>query len=256
MITDFPHRVGKSTSPWSENLFKVNKKEQKLDSAKQATFHTFVMKAMFLCKRARPDIEPVVGFLLTRTKEPNTGDWRKLLKMMAFLNETMEDILTLMADDLGALYWYIDAAFAVHKDMRSHTGSIFSLGYGVILSSSTKQKVNTRSSTEAELVGVDDKISKILGTKRFLEWLGFEVKLNVIYQDNTSSMKLEENGLASTGKRTRHFDIKLFYVTDLIGRSEVQVEYCPTDIMVADYMTKPLTGRKFQQFRRLIMNLP
>jgi hypothetical protein len=125
----------------------------------------------------------------------------------------------------------------------------------MIVSDSTKQKVNSRSSTEAELIGVDDRISKILWTKRFIEYQGFKVKLNIIYQDNTSTMRLENNGKASSGKRTRHFDIKYFYVTDLIGRDQVEVIYCPTDDMLADYMTKPLTGSKFHYFRDLIMNL-
>ena len=133
-------------------------------------------------------------------------------------------MLTLEADDTNTLTWYINAAFAVHGDMKSHTGAIFTMGKGAILSSSTKQKVNLRSSTESEIIGVDDKISKVLWMKRFLEWQGFAVKLNIIYQDNTSSMKLEENGKASSGRRTRHFDIRYFYVTDLVGRKEVKIE--------------------------------
>jgi hypothetical protein len=129
------------------------------------------------------------------------------------------------------------------------------LGSGAIQSISTKQKVNSRSSTEAELISVDDAIGKILWTKMFLEAQGFEVKANVVFRDNQSSMKLEANGKASSGKRTRHFNIKYFYITDLIQRGEVQIEYCPTDDMLADYMTKPLTGVKFKQFRNKIMNL-
>jgi hypothetical protein len=67
-------------------------------------------------------------------------------------------------------------------------------------------------------------------------------------------MKLEENGKRSSGKRTQHLEIKYFYITDLINRKEVSIEYCPTDKMVADYMTKPLTGKKFFEFKRIIMN--
>ena len=81
------------------------------------------------------------------------------------------------------------------------------------------------------------------------------MKLNIIYQDNTSTMKLQKNGKLSSGKRTRHFDIKLFYITDLIDRDEVEVRYCPTDEMIADYMSKLLVGAKFQRLRDLIMNL-
>ena len=68
-------------------------------------------------------------------------------------------------------------------------------------------------------------------------------------------MKLELNGKSSSGKQTRHFDIKYFFITDLIGCGLVKVEYCPTDLMIADYMTKPLLGEKFHVFRQAIMNL-
>jgi len=81
------------------------------------------------------------------------------------------------------------------------------------------------------------------------------VKVNVNYQDNTSTMKLVQNGKASSGKGTRHFDIKMFYVTDLIHWDEFILKYCPTDDMIANYITKPLVGNKFKVFTDEIMNL-
>jgi hypothetical protein len=107
---------------------------------------------------------------------------------------------------------------------ESYRSDVYDGYKGAIIGSSTKQKVKSRSSTESELTGVDDKISRVLWTKRFLEWQEFLVKLNIIYQDNTSTIKLERNGKESSGKRTRHFDIKYFYVTDLISRDEVEIE--------------------------------
>ena len=77
----------------------------------------------------------------------------------------------------------------------------------------------------------------------------------VIYCDNQSSMKLEMNGKASSSKRTRHFNIKYFFITDLIKNGEVSIECCPTGAKIADFMTKPLTGLKFQLFRKAIMNM-
>jgi hypothetical protein len=128
------------------------------------------------------------------------------------------------------------------------------LGAGMITSISTKQKVNTRSSTESELVAHDDVVSKILWSKQFIEAQGFTVNANIVYRDNTSAMKLKENGEASSGKCTRHFDIKYFYITDLIKRNEIQIVYCPTEEMIADYMTKPMVGAKFAKFCNIIMN--
>jgi hypothetical protein len=156
----------------------------------------------------------------------------------------------LEAGDTQTIQWYVDAVFAVHTDFRSHAGAVMSLGKGIISSVSIKQKVNTRSSTDAELVAIDDVVSKIIWTKRFIENQGFQVETNIVYQDNQSTMKLEENGKESSGKRTRHFNVKYFYVTDLIKKNELKIVYCPSDIMIADYMTKPLVGSKFNTFKR------
>jgi hypothetical protein len=68
-------------------------------------------------------------------------------------------------------------------------------------------------------------------------------------------MKLEENGKASSGKRTRHWNITYFYVTDLSQRGEETIEYCPTDAMLADYMSKPLVGSKFLHFQKMIVGI-
>jgi hypothetical protein len=87
-----------------------------------------------------------------------------------------------------------------------------SLGCGSIYSTSTKEKINTGSSTEAELVSLDDVTSKFLWVKRFMNEQVWKLDENVIFRDNVSSIKLEENGTSSSGKRTRHFDIKYFYI--------------------------------------------
>ena len=84
---------------------------------------------------------------------------------------------------------------------------------------------------------------------------GLGIRQNIVFRDNTSTMKLEENGRMSAGKRTRHFDIKYFYISDLIKRKEIEIKYCPTSPMWADYMTKPLVGKDFHAHRKNIMNV-
>ena len=256
MIQDFPFKLsGNSITPWNENLFKINLTSKPLDIKRAKLFHTFIMKGMFLCKCGRQDIQPAVAFMATRVTQPNEGDWKKLLKMMNFLNTTKDDIACMSADDTCTIKWHVDAAFAAHKDMKSHTGATMSFGSGIICLICTKQKINTHSSTEAELIGFDDVVSKILWSKLFIEAQGLEVNANIVYQDNTNSMRLEENGKASSGKCTRHFNIRLFYMTDLIKRNEIQIKYCPTEDMITDCMTKPLVGSKFEHFRKIIMIL-
>jgi hypothetical protein len=152
--------------------------------------------------------------------------------MLDYLHGTQDNVTCLSADDTQTIKWYIDSSFAMHKEMRSHTGAVMTLVHGAIILDLTKQKFNARSSTESKMIAVADTIAKLLWTKKFIEAQGHKVEANVIYQDNTSAMKLELHGKASLGKRTCHFDIIFFYFTDLIKRNEMQVKYFPTNEMV------------------------
>ena len=104
-------------------------------------FHRTVAKGLFLSKRARPDIQPVMLALCTRVKNPGQNDWNKLVKMMKFLWTTKRDMLTLSAKKgPHSVEWLIDAAFAVHPDFKSHTGAMqhFIGGKGAVQSTSAK----------------------------------------------------------------------------------------------------------------------
>ena len=142
--------------------------------------------------------------------------------------------LILSSNGTGILKWWIDAAFAVHPNMRGHSGGGFSMGRGFPIVSSTKQKLNTRSSTEAEIVGVDDFMPAVCWTRYFMEAQGYPINDNVVYQDNQSSMLLEKNGKASSSKRTKHINIRYFFITDRIGKGEVSLKWCPTGDMTGE----------------------
>ena len=77
----------------------------------------------------------------------------------------------------------------------------------------------------------------------------------ILHQDNQSSILLAKNGRLSSSKRTKHIDVRYFFVTDRIKNKELRVEFCPTEQMMADFFTKPLQGRLFYQLRDLIMNI-
>ena len=107
--------------------------------------------------------------------------------------------------------------------------------------------------SDAELIGVDDVMSPILWTRLFLEAQGIKDIDNILHQDNKSAILLEENGKASSGKRTRALNIRFFFVTDNIKKGNLRVVYCPTADMRGDYQTKPLQGKTFWEHRRFIM---
>ena len=161
--------------------------------------------------------------------------------------------LVLGKDNTNSIRWWIDASYAVHPDMRGHTGATMSMGNGSVFSGSWKQKLMTRSSTESEVVGVYDVLPQILWTKKFLENLGVGIKETVLYQDNMSSMLLERNGRQSSTKRMKHMDIRYIYVGDHIQNKTLSLHHCPTEEMLADYFTKPLQGSLFIRLRNHIM---
>jgi len=246
MLKEFPYmdqvnRLKSASTPAAEHLFQVDMKAEKLQDEVKENFHTTVAKGLFLCKRARPDLQPTIPFLCTRVKEPDVDDWKKLLRMLKYLQQTKDLELTLEAQGGNIIIckWYLDAAFAVHQDMKSHTGAVLTVGKGAVNTISGKQKLNTRSSTEAELVGADGISPHALWTGYFLDAQGYKSE-TTIFQDNTSAMLLEKNGIESSSKRTRHINIRYYFMKDCIDKCLFQVEYCPTDDMLGDYTNKPL----------------
>ena len=95
----------------------------------------------------------------------------------------------------------------------------------------------------------------ILWTWHFLEAQGYGVRENIVFQDNQSAMLLEKNGKASSGKCTKHIDIRYFFVTDQTQKKRMSVEWCPTADMIADFWTKPNQGQLFKRNRDLIMGV-
>ena len=146
----------------------------------------------------------------------DTDDYKKLERVMKYKQGTIGLPLIFSIDKSGNIKWYVDATFAVHKDMRSHTGSFMTMGTGGDYVQSIKQKLNTNSSTEADLFGLDDVLTQVIWTRYFLKEQGHMIQDNVIYQDNKSAIRLYKNGKQSSSKRTRHINIRYYFITDRI----------------------------------------
>jgi hypothetical protein len=246
---------GTAATPALEDLFTIREKSPPLLKKEAEEFHSATAKLLYVGKRARGDILTAVAFLTTRVKAPTEDDKIKLTRVLKYLQGTKSLVLTLSADSAHVLL-YIDASFATHGDYKSHTGVTISLGGGAVYAASSKQKLNSKSSTEAELIGVSDGLTQGLWTRNFLEQQGLKIgELPVrLFQDNLSTKALMERG-RSASARTRHVNIRFFFVKDRMDCGEVQVEYLPTDEMVADLLTKPVQGELFRKLRAKLLNL-
>lgn len=243
-----------AATPASRHLFTVDPASTKLETNDADIFRTFLCKLLCVALRARPDILTTVCCLATWIANPVEQDERKLQRLLEYIHSTIDLPLVLGADDLGTLHTWVDTSYATHPDMRSHTGGLLlSFGTGTIMCRSTKQKLNTKSSTEAELVGASDYLPNTIWTMNFLHHQGHAMRASTLHQDNQSAMRLAQNGRISAGQKLRHIHIRHFWITDRLRSERIQLQYCPTDTMLADFLTKPLQGALFARFRAVIL---
>jgi hypothetical protein len=244
-----------ASTPATKELFEINDASPKLSKLQADNFHHIVAKLLYVSKRARIDIQLAIAFLCTRVSCSTLEDKMKLQHLLRYLKSTIDMPRIVGANAFDLLQTWVDASYAVHPDMRSHTGGGMSLGVGIINSKSTKQKLNTKSSTESEVVGASDYLPYTIWTKKFLQAQGYNIKTNIFYQDNMSAMKLKKNGRTSCGEKSRHIDIRYFFIKDVIKRENIDIQHCRTNIMLADYYTKPLQGSLFKKMRDIIMGI-
>ena len=138
MLEDLPIDMdGTVRMPATEHLFTVNPTPKPSLEETAVMFHHNVAKLLFLCKWAQPDLQTAVAFLSTQVKSPDEDDYKKLTWVMCYLCSTARLPLTLEADNLQVIKWWIDGAFTTHPDMQSHTGGMLSLGKGADYGAST-----------------------------------------------------------------------------------------------------------------------
>jgi hypothetical protein len=244
---------GTASSPAAPHLFTVRDTIEILNPDIKEEFHTLVAKALYLAKRTRPDILLPVSFLSTRVQAPNIDDWSKLQRLFKYINATPEFGIVLEGSKTPIVETYIDASYGVHSDFRSHSGMIVSMGGAPIDSKSTKQKINTKSSAEAELIALSDMCSRVIWCRQFLIAQGYNLPPSPVYQDNQSTISLGNKG-CSVSDRTRHVSIRYFWMKDRVDAGDIQIVYKPTSDMIADILTKPIQGEQFLRLRNLLLN--
>ena len=148
---------------------------------------------------------------------------------------------------------YIDASYGVHPDGKSQTGVTICMGKGPIFARSVKQKIVSKSSTESELIALSDACSQVISTRNFITAQGLTIGPANVYQDNQSVMHLIKNGF-SNSERTRHINIRYFWLKDRMESGDIKIIYLKTEDMIADILTKPIQGKLFIKLRSLLLN--
>jgi len=151
-------------------------------------FHHAVAQLIFLGMLACPDLIMLVYFLTRCVREPDEDDWSKLKRGINYLHATRHVNFLIIIASVHTIHWYVDVSYGVHTDCKGHTGMIMTMVLEAMMSMFMEQKINTRSSTESEMGGIDDALGDILWDKYFIEAQGYTINHNVIHQDNKSTI--------------------------------------------------------------------
>ena len=241
-------------TPAASNLFDV-RDAPKLSDSDSKFFHSHVAKVLYLAKRVRPECLTAVSFLSTRVQVCDVDDMAKLRRLLGYILGTRHRGIILCIGEQMTVKAYIDAAYGVHQDSgKSHTGCVIVLGAGgPLLAKSSKQKIVTKSSTEAELVGLSDTATLAIHLRNFVLDQGYEIGPAVVYQDNMSCMALMKRG-GPGSERSRHINIRHFWLSERVDKGEVVIEHLGTEEMFANVLTKPVQGAQFAKERMGLTN--
>lgn len=243
---------GTATTPAKDELFeRVGEDGGQVDPPTREWFHSLVARLLYLAKILRRECLTAVAYLSTRVTCATRGDVEKLRRLVRYLRPTRTLGLRLRVGERGVCVTAAaDAAYAVHSDRKSHTGGALMVGGGsCVLAKSAKQRIVTKSSTEAELVAASDFVNCAYGLQKFLRGQGYAVPPIRVLQDNTSTIALLAKG-RPTSDRSRHIDVRYFWLSEREKLGEVVIDHLRTDRMgAANCLTKPLQGDQFVRER-------
>ena len=239
-----------------------------LTGSEKTWFISYLMKIAWMSQQTRIDLAATASILAQYLTKPTKSDLAALRRCLLYLRGTYDDVLFYQdervgemivevdddvpihnSNDSGLLVAYSDASFANEPGRRSRSGGCILIRGAVIDWASKKQSMVALSSTEAEYYSVSQVAQSVLHFRKVLRDMGVEITApTTIYEDNKSCIaiayKPKHHG------RTKHFDIKAHFIRDHVEKKDVELVYCPTEMMVADMLTKALPPGQHRRLKQ------
>jgi hypothetical protein len=265
---DIPEKTWKLT-PMRIN-WKPDLNSTLLNAEDITKFKSVLMKLSYLATRTRPDLSYAVNILAQRQVTPNKHDMAAVIRVLRYLRNTHtlglyyrcrnNDMVLFEHDENSGeltahvndkVVGYADANFGEESDRKSRSGYVFMVFGCAVSWMSKKQSTIALSSTEAEYVALSEGIREALWYKNFLTEISVQLKDPIeMAQDNKSTIAIAVNPIRQ--RHVKHMDIKLKFIEEHIRRNDVVLAYCPTELMIADILTKPLPPKLFIFLRQLM----
>jgi len=222
-------KLEKSTSVPNENL----------------PFQNIIGSLMYLAVWTRPDISYSTSFLSQFNTCYDEEHYKAAKRVLRYLKGTMDYCLFFSNDQLD-LEGFVDADWGGDiSDRKSYTGYVFKLSGSAVSWESKKQRTVALSSAEAEYMGISEATKEAIFLQSLLK-LTEDVKCITLYNDNQSAQKLALNQRYHS--RTKHIDIRHHFIREAVESQHIDLKYIPTDMMIADVLTKSLAKPKHEGF--------
>ena len=124
----------------------------------------------------------------------------------------------------------------MYESMKGYIEGAISMSAEALHTTPSKQQINTKSSTESEVVRASDYILWMVWAKGFLEEHGCKLKKSIFYYDDTSTVRLESNGRKAYGEKSRHINIIIFFIKGIIQRENIELHHCLTERIIVDFL--------------------
>lgn len=214
-------------------------------------YRQLIGRLLYLSVNSRPDISASVSILAQKVSQPSIEDWNQLKRVVKYLKATNEMKLKLsdiQSNDLS-LFGYADATWADDRiDRKSNSGRIIYFNGGTISWSCNKQSIVATSSCEAEFISISEASKEVKWLRQLLEDLHEEINYpSILFEDNQSCIELVRDHKFSY--KTKHIDTRYKMIRDLVKKMIIECKYCPSEEMVADLLTKPLSAIKHNYLR-------
>ena len=235
------------TSPADEHL---NEAKESIPCDKKK-YLSLVMSLMYLGRLTRIDILMPTTYLASKCADPTLQDYQKLLRIISYLGGTTTTSMIFKRVDKMTPIIFADASHQYHlKDSKGHGGIIITLGSAPIMTKSYKLKLVTRSSTESELVVLEEATTFAIWLKKLLKELQIWDGPVTIYQDNKSTMSIALKG--GTFTRTKHLFNRQNFVQQHQEAGDIKLVHLRSQHMPADMQTKPLGQHQLQNFLKTL----
>ena len=208
---------------------------------------------MWVAVATRPDIVFAVSLLLQFLENPGEIHWNATKCVFKYLKKTKDHKLTL-GSSRNSLLGYVDADWASQGHRHSILAYIFQINSGSISWSCQKQSIVALSTTEAEFIAMTHATKEAIWLRIFITEIFQPLKYPIkIYSDNQSAITITYGNQMHT--RTKHFNIRLYFIRNTIDDKKIEFEYLQTDQMLADILTKGLPSPKVNYFNQSILGL-